>query len=111
MEWNKITAVEQLAQIDAESANHPVFIFKHSTTCSISAMALNRLEGKWQAADDQKIKPYYLDLLTYRPISNEIAARYGVVHESPQVLVIVNGKAIYNESHNGIRLSDILSAV
>ena len=68
----------------------------------------NRLESNWKEEFSQEIKPFFLDLLSFRKISNEIAARYDVVHESPQVLIISKGKAVYNESHSGIRLSEIL---
>lgn len=111
MKWNILTDIGQLDLIDVESATQPILIFKHSTSCSISSMSLNRLEGKWQSSDGEKIKPYYLDLLANRSVSNEIAARYSVIHESPQVLVISNGKMVYTESHSGIRLADILSVV
>jgi len=108
MNWNSLTQEAQLQAIDEESANQPVFIFKHSTRCSISAMALNRLESKWQPGDEATIKPYYLDLLNYRPISAAIAQRYGVEHESPQVLVIQNGKCTFSASHNSIRYDDLV---
>lgn len=99
MNWNQLTQSNQLSTIDEESKNGKVFIFKHSTTCSISSAALNRLERKWQENDNLKIKPYYLDLLTYRQLSNEIAHKYGIVHESPQVLIIENEKCTLSNSH------------
>lgn len=79
-------------------------ILKHSTRCSISAMALNRIERKWTG--EEKIKPYYLDLLAHRDISSAIEQRYGVEHESPQVLIIRNGQCVYTASHNGIAYED-----
>lgn len=108
MRWNNIDNLNQLDIIDEESKTKVILILKHSTTCSISKMALNRLESNWKEEFSQEIKPFYLDLLSFRKISNEIAARYDVVHESPQVLIISKGKAVYNESHSGIRLSEIL---
>lgn len=108
MRWNNIDNLNQLDFIDEESKTKVILILKHSTTCSISKMALNRLESNWKEEFSQEIKPFFLDLLSFRKISNEIAARYDVIHESPQVLIISNGKAIYNESHSGIRLSEIL---
>ena len=108
MNWNNLTEEAQLKAIDEESLAKPVFIFKHSTRCSISSMALNRLESKWKAGDEATIKPYYLDLLNYKPLSATIAQHYGVQHESPQVLVISEGKCTYNASHNSIRYEDLL---
>ncbi|MDN4166246.1 bacillithiol system redox-active protein YtxJ [Cytophagales bacterium LB-30] len=111
MEWKKINSVEQIEEIKKASAENPVLIFKHSTSCSISAMALNRLERTWTDAASEKVSPYYLDLLAYRPISSQIAQEFGIEHQSPQVLLIKNGVCIYDESHYGISLSGILQKV
>ena len=81
-----------------------VLIFKHSTRCSISRMALNRIES----GESALIKAcYYLDLIKLRSISNKIEIDFQVKHESPQVLVIENGKCIYHTSHNDISWSKI----
>jgi bacillithiol system protein YtxJ len=109
MNWNKLTDAGQLETIKAESTGQPVLIFKHSTTCSISAMALNRMERNWK--DAVGIKPYYLDLLANRPISGKIAQEFGVGHESPQVLLIRNGACVYDASHMGISFDGLKSKV
>jgi monothiol bacilliredoxin len=109
MNWNKLEDASQLAVINEESKVGKVMILKHSTRCSISSMALNRIESNWKDSDNQLIKPYYLDLIAYRDISNLIAQQYGVEHQSPQVLVISNGTCIYNASHNNIRYADIIA--
>lgn len=110
MKWTKITSLDQLDQIDEESKTKAILILKHSTACNISSMALNRIESKWKSEYAETLKPFYLDLRSYRAISNEIANRYQVIHESPQVLIISNGKSIYDESHGGIRMDEILQA-
>jgi bacillithiol system protein YtxJ len=104
--WNKITTVAQLDAIAERSNTVPCLILKHSTTCSISAMAKTRLERNWDfnAAD---IEPYYLDLLSFRPISAAIAERFQVHHESPQVLLIRNGECIYDASHLDISVEEL----
>ena len=107
MNWNKLTDESQLAVIKEESARQPVLIFKHSTTCSISAMAYSRLERNWK--DTAGIKPYYLDLLRFRAISSQISGEFGVEHESPQVLLIHNGECVYDASHMGISFQALLS--
>ena len=104
MNWIPLTNEEQLTQIIEKSATVPQVIFKHSTRCSISSMVLNRLE---RADTPEKIDFYYLDLLSYRSISNEIADRFKVYHESPQVLMIKNGECIYDESQMGIRMEEL----
>ncbi|MFM7329552.1 MAG: bacillithiol system redox-active protein YtxJ [Bacteroidota bacterium] len=106
MNWKKLEAISQLAAIDEASRLHPVMIFKHSTRCSVSSTALDRLNRN--AGDDlQPADHYYLDLIAHRDISNAIAERYGVIHESPQMLVIRNGKAVHVTSHMEITYTDL----
>jgi bacillithiol system protein YtxJ len=107
MNWNKLITLEQLDTIDAESNSTLILLFKHSTSCSISSTALNRIERKWQ--NDIAIKPYYLDLLAHRDVSNEIEKRYHIQHQSPQVLVINKGKCVYTSSHSGISYEELLT--
>jgi bacillithiol system protein YtxJ len=105
MNWIDITDEKQLDDIIEQSRTQTVAIFKHSTRCSISSMAKNRLD---KAASPDDVTFYYLDLIKYRSISNKIAEIFHVFHESPQVLVINNGECTYEESHNGINIDDIL---
>lgn len=107
MNWNILNSTEQLENIKKESENQPVIIFKHSTRCSISATALGRFERAWNDEKAGNIKPYYLDLISFRPISNQIAHEFNVEHESPQLLLIKNGKSIYHESHFGISFEEL----
>jgi bacillithiol system protein YtxJ len=111
MNWNKLEDINQLALIDEESKDKKIMLLKHSTRCSISSMALDRLERSWKDEDSAKIKPYYLDLLKHRNISDEIGKRYNVMHESPQVLVISNGKCIYHVSQSEINYNEIMQLV
>ncbi|MCB0515438.1 MAG: bacillithiol system redox-active protein YtxJ [Chitinophagales bacterium] len=86
-------------------------IFKHSTRCSISLMAKKRLEREWANSFSQENLPlYYLDLLTYRPISNAVAQLSSVEHQSPQLIVIYQGKLLYATSHNDISAADAANA-
>ena len=111
MKWNNLTELSQLDIIDEESKSKKVMIFKHSTRCSISDASLGRMERKWSDANDEKLKPYYLDLLEHRNISNAIAERYNVMHESPQALVISNGNCVFSQTHMGIDINGILEIV
>jgi len=108
MKWNSLNNVEQLNAIREESKIQSVIIFKHSTRCSISAAVLNRIERAWKEAETDNIKPYYLDLIKHRDISKQIEEDFNVQHESPQVLIIKDGKSIYNASHTAITYSTIL---
>ncbi len=102
--WNELTSEEQFLQLLAEEKQFA--IFKHSTRCSISSMAKNRLERDFDLAEG--ILPlYYLDLIQHRNISNLIAERTGVEHQSPQLILIKEGKVIYNASHSSISVSHI----
>jgi bacillithiol system protein YtxJ len=106
MNWHPINTIEQLEQIKAASYSTPQVIFKHSTTCSISRMALDRFE---RAEEPENVDFHYLDLLNYRPISAEIASFFQVHHESPQLLLIKDGECIYDESHYGIMMDELKS--
>jgi bacillithiol system protein YtxJ len=107
MNWNKLTSEAQIDQLIQESAEKPVLIFKHSTRCSISSMSLDRLLRNWKEEDSAQITPYYLDLISYRSLSNLVAERFGIPHESPQVLLLKDGKVTYHESHYGISYTEI----
>jgi bacillithiol system protein YtxJ len=96
MNWINLTDSQQIQEIIELSKQSPVLIFKHSTRCSISSTALNRLERAWNLTD---AKAYYLDLIAYRPISNALAEQFNVEHQSPQVLIIKNGQCVHHENH------------
>ncbi len=106
MNWIDLNDEQQLNTIIEQSKAQPVVIFKHSTRCSISSMAKNRLERSEPAANTLF---YYLDLIRYRALSNKVAADFHVVHESPQILMIKNGECTYEESHNGISMDEIVA--
>lgn len=105
MEWNLLTAMNQLDLIVSMSEEKAVLIFKHSTRCSISRFALKQFENEFNL--EEKIEPYFLDLLNYRDISNEIAFRFNVQHQSPQVLLIKNGVVVYDASHSDIVVEEL----
>ncbi|RYY67371.1 MAG: bacillithiol system redox-active protein YtxJ [Chitinophagaceae bacterium] len=104
MNWNDLNNTAQLESIKKDSFSQPQVIFKHSTRCSISSMAKNRLD---RSDAPEGINFYYLDLIAHRDISNKIAEDFFVEHESPQVLLIRNGECIYDESHSGISMDEI----
>ena len=104
MNWKTLTSEEELKAIIQRSFNNPQVIFKHSTRCSISSMAKNRLE---RSDIPTGVDFYYLDLLRFRGLSDKIAETFDVFHESPQVLLVRNGDCIYDESHSGISMDEI----
>ena len=98
--------MEQFDEMDEISATKCVVIFKHSTRCSISRMALKQFDTEFNYPNE-KIVWYLLDLLNHRDLSNEIAHRYNITHQSPQILVIKNRKAVFNASHDSIAAEDM----
>lgn len=100
-DWKVLETEAQLAAAIEASHEKPVVLFKHSVTCGISAGAKHRLESAWDF-DKEELDFYYLDLLAFRPISNKIAEDLGVIHQSPQIIVLRNGKAIFDASHHRI---------
>lgn len=107
MNWNELNELVQLEEIKNESFQRPVLIFKHSTRCSISSMALDRLERSWKTEELEGLKPYYLNLIDHRSISNQISEDFNIDHESPQVLIISDGECIYHNSHMGISYHEV----
>jgi bacillithiol system protein YtxJ len=107
MNWYPITEISQLESIKEESNSTPILILKHSTTCSISKTALNRLERNWNQDSVGTLKPYYLDLLSYRSISSAIASFFNVEHQSPQILLIQNGVCTYSATHFDINFGEL----
>lgn len=99
--WKILKELSELDEITENSKDRLIAIFKHSTRCGTSRMALRAFES---AYDDslEALDLYYLDLLSYRDISDEIAARFQVWHESPQLLLIKNGKCVHHSSHHSI---------
>jgi bacillithiol system protein YtxJ len=107
MNWIPLHTESQLEEIKTRSTDRPQVIFKHSTRCSTSAVVKGRLE---RGKEPESIDFYYLDLISYRPVSNKIADLFQIDHESPQVLLIRNGQCVYDESHMGITMADIIDA-
>lgn len=103
--WIPMTNLGQLNEIKMLSETKPVIIFKHSTRCSVSRMALKQFENEFDWTEN--VAAYFLDLLEYRDISNEIASRFGVYHQSPQLILIKEGKAIYDVSHSDIDAEEL----
>ena len=108
MNWIALSSPEQLQKI--KDADGYSVIFKHSTRCSVSMMAKKRFEFDWDAIPEG-ISVYFLDLVSYREISNAIAAQFNVYHESPQVLLIKNGECIYETSHSEISAEDLAGQI
>ena len=106
MDWNALESLEDWAAAREASHAEPVVVFKHSTRCSISRMALKLTEQRWELP--AHIKPFLLDLLTYRAVSHAIADDLQTEHHSPQLLLIRNGKTVHCANHSNIDPVDLL---
>jgi len=106
LNWVELHHIDQLNILDDTSQHHPQVIFKHSTRCGISGMVKRSFQTR-TSHPESGITYFLLDLIRYRQISDAIAAKYGVRHESPQVLVIRNGEVVAHASHQGIRAIDL----
>ncbi len=104
--WKPLTAASQLDEIVELSKTKTVLLFKHSTRCGISRMVLSRFEESF-ADNEEAVVFYYLDLLNFRAISDEVAIRFQVMHQSPQLLVFKNGVCMSQGSHYEILEMDI----
>jgi len=108
MNWIDLNNIQQLAALKELSKARPQVIFKHSTRCSISSVAKSRLER-----DEQPMSSdfYFLDLIRYRSLSDQVAEDFSVPHESPQILLIKNTECVYEESHSGIRMDELVEQI
>ncbi len=100
LDWNALSDVSQLDTIIENSKTKPQAIFKHSTRCGISSSVLRKFEQQFDTSSLMEL--HFLDLLNYRALSSEIAQRFDVTHQSPQLLVIKNGVVVAHDSHYGI---------
>jgi bacillithiol system protein YtxJ len=106
MNWKELKSESQLAELIALSETKPVVVFKHSTRCSVSITVKRLFEREWK--DVANASPYFLDLLNYRSISNKLAEIFSVEHESPQLLLIKQGKVVYHASHENVLFDDLV---
>ncbi len=104
--WKYIESEADLEKAIAESSERKVAIFKHSTRCHISKTVLRNFEREVQESPAD-VSYYFLDLLEYRPVSNKIEHDLDVVHQSPQLIVLKDGRAVNNMSHQGISIKGI----
>lgn len=100
MVWKTLNSDEDWGNAVAASHDTPIVVFKHSTRCSVSRMALKIIEQQWDLPD--KIDAYLLDLLSNRNISNAVENEMKVQHQSPQLMCIRDGKCVFHSNHGNI---------
>ncbi len=108
MNWISLTSADQLNEIKNREGYS--LIFKHSTRCSISMMAKRRFELDWEDLPED-MPLYFLDLISYRELSAQVAQLFDVHHESPQLLLIKDGECLLDQSHGAISVEEALSVL
>lgn len=111
IQWKELKSLEQFEDMIKESEDNVVMLFKHSTRCSTSKLMLDRLQRSWAEEEMDTVVPYFLDLITYREISNAIAEYFQIEHESPQVILINDRKAFYDGSHFDIDYQQLKNVI
>lgn len=109
--WIDLNSLDQLDEIEKTSEDRTVAILKHSTTCGISRMVLKMFESDYDLEENEPIDLYFLDIKSHRDISNEIAERFKVRHESPQLIVLKNREVVHHSSHQGISANKLKELV
>ena len=104
--WIALNTLEQIDNIEKASMSKLQVIFKYSSRCGVSRMVLNQFVDKYELSKDD-LDLYFLDLINYRNVSNEVGYKFQVIHESPQLLVIKNGVVVAHASHSGVNAIDL----
>lgn len=111
MQWQTITTIDELNKAIELSHSKPVLIFKHSTRCAVSSMAFDRLDRSWNAEEMKDVAAFMIDVIMHRPVSMAVQEKTGVWHESPQIILLVNGQVQFHESHMGIYYDSVKEAL
>lgn len=110
----KLEHLADPAQIDGllqESSRRPVLIFKHSVACGTSAQALDELAEHLEQDDHLGAHYAIVTVQSHRAVSNEITRRLGVRHETPQTLLLVDGRVAWTASHFRVTADAIAKAI
>lgn len=93
-----LSDLDMLEAAIAESRERPVLLFKHSRTCGVSCEALDELHA--HVAERQTGATYkVITVQSHRVVSEQAARRLGVRHETPQAILLRDGKPVWNASH------------
>jgi len=104
--WIPLNDTQQLKHIADKSKTKTQVVFKHSTRCGISRMVMNQFIANYSLTE-KDLDLYYLDLLSFRDVSNETGYLFQVMHQSPQLIVVKNGVAVAHASHGAINEVDL----
>ena len=105
--WNTLESLDHWNQLLDQSFQNAVVVFKHSTRCFISRSVLNNFEATGMNAGTPQTF-YLLDLLSYRSVSDAITEHTLVEHQSPQIIVLKDGKTVFTASNDAISFDSVL---
>lgn len=111
IDWIDLNELAQLEILEKESEDTMVVILKHSTRCGISRMVLKMFESDYDLPEDAPVKMYFLDLIANREVSNAVADKFGVRHESPQLIILKNREVVHHSSHQSISAGKVKELV
>ena len=106
----ELKTIDELTQALEESATKPVLLFKHSLTCPISARALGEFQFYLKQADS-RVSYHLIKIQNARDVSNEAAARLRIEHQSPQAILVRDGRQVWNASHFAITSTALAQAI
>ena len=114
LELTPLRALSELEQVITDSHVQPVLLFKHSYTCGISAEALDELRAHLDGRTDSAaaaVRYAMVTVQTHRDVSNAIAAKLGVRHETPQAILVQGGRAVWSASHFRVNVAELTKAL
>ena len=106
----ELHTIEELDQALSASADQPVLLFKHSLSCPVSTWAFSEFNSYLERADPT-VSYNLITVQTARKVSAEAASRLQIDHESPQAILVRNGRGVWNASHSSITASSIDEAI
>jgi bacillithiol system protein YtxJ len=113
---HNLTTLREVAELEKaldDSHQRPLLLFKHSYSCGVSAEALDELRAHLEdgTAGATSVRYAIVTVQTHRDLSNRIAERLGVRHETPQVILVHDGRAVWTASHFRVNTAEIEKAL
>ena len=103
--------VQSLDAAIAESRERPVLLFKHSRFCGVSCEALDELHAHIESRTGHAVSYKMITVQTHRPVSDAAVQRLGLRHETPQAILLRDGKVVWNASHFRITATQLDQAL
>jgi bacillithiol system protein YtxJ len=110
-QWKELSTLEEWQHIYDESSAKPAVVLKHSTTCPVSASALDEFNQYLDGTPSEEVDYYMVKVIESRSVSNQIAEDLGVKHASPQILYFKNKESVWNTSHWSVTAKHITAVL